>query len=158
MLRRVSSLSCFSLSVSSSFTHFVRFFTSVSPSSTSFRDLIIYNALSGRCEPFPRATCATPNVLKWYACGPTVYDKAHLGHARAYVSQDILRRVAERIGGYKVQLVMGVTDVDDKIIQRAQEQQMSFQTLAREQERQFFQDMTKLYVKPPTAITRVSEH
>ena len=87
-----------------------------------------------------------------------MYDKAHLGHARAYVSQDILRRVAERIGGYKVQLVMGVTDVDDKIIQRAQEQQMSFQTLAREQERQFFQDMTKLYVKPPTVITRVSEH
>ena len=87
-----------------------------------------------------------------------MYDKAHLGHARAYVSQDILRRVAERIGGYKVQLVMGVTDVDDKIIQRAQEQQMSFQTLAREEERQFFQDMTKLYVKPPTVITRVSEH
>uniref|UniRef100_A0AAV1UXW0 cysteine--tRNA ligase n=1 Tax=Peronospora matthiolae TaxID=2874970 RepID=A0AAV1UXW0_9STRA len=72
--------------------------------------------------------------------------------------KDILRRVAERIGGYKVQLVMGVTDVDDKIIQRAREQQMSFQTLAREQERQFFQDMTKLYVKPPTVITRVSEH
>ena len=66
--------------------------------------------------------------------------------------------MAERIGGYKVQLVMGVTDVDDKIIQRAQEQQMSFQTLAREEERQFFQDMTKLYVKPPTVITRVSEH
>lgn len=118
----------------------------------------MFNALSGRCEPFPRETSATPNVLKWYACGPTVYDKAHLGHARAYVSQDILRRVAERTGGYKVQLVMGVTDVDDKIIKRAKEQNVSFQTLAREQELQFFQDMTKLYVKPPTAITRVSEH
>ncbi|KAG3234706.1 Cysteine--tRNA ligase [Phytophthora idaei] len=118
----------------------------------------MFNALSGRCEPFPRETSVTPNVLKWYACGPTVYDRAHLGHARAYVSQDILRRVAERTGGYKVQLVMGVTDVDDKIIKRAKEQNVSFQTLAREQEQQFFADMTKLYVKPPTAITRVSEH
>ncbi|UIZ23948.1 hypothetical protein KXD40_008114 [Peronospora effusa] len=118
----------------------------------------MFNALSGQCEPFPRETSAIPNVLKWYACGPTVYDKAHLGHARAYVSQDILRRVAERTGGYKVQLVMGITDVDDKIIKRAKEQNVSFQTLAREQEMQFHQDMTKLYIKPPTAITRVSEH
>ncbi|POM58189.1 Cysteine-tRNA ligase [Phytophthora palmivora] len=53
---------------------------------------------------------------------------------------------------------MGVTDVDDKIINRAKEQSVSFQTLAREQEQQFFQDMTKLYVKLPTAVTRVSEH
>ncbi|CAI5733422.1 unnamed protein product [Peronospora farinosa] len=118
----------------------------------------MFNALSGQYEPFPRETSVTPNVLKWYACGPTVYDKAHLGHARAYVSQDILRRVAERTGGYKVQLVMGITDVDDKIIKRAKEQNVSFQTLAREQEMQFHQDMTKLYIKPPTVITRVSEH
>ncbi|KAK1942006.1 putative cysteine--tRNA ligase [Phytophthora citrophthora] len=133
---------------------------SISPcaSSSTSRDLKMFNALSGQCEPFPRETSVTPNVLKWYACGPTVYDKAHLGHARAYVSQDILRRVAERTGGYKVQLVMGVTDVDDKIIKRAKEQNVSFQTLARQQEQQFFEDMNKLYVKAPTAITRVSEH
>ncbi|KAF4030476.1 tRNA synthetases class I (C) catalytic domain [Phytophthora infestans] len=128
------------------------------PSPSSSRDLKMFNALTGECEPFPRGTSVTPNILKWYACGPTVYDKAHLGHARAYVSQDILRRVAERTGGYNVQLVMGVTDVDDKIIKRAKEQNVSFRTLAREQEQQFFADMARLYVKPPTAITRVSEH
>ncbi|ETN20556.1 cysteine-tRNA ligase [Phytophthora nicotianae INRA-310] len=132
--------------------------TSSYSSSPTCRDLKMFNALTGQCEPFPRETSATPNVLKWYACGPTVYDRAHLGHARAYVSQDILRRVAERTGGYNVQLVMGVTDVDDKIIKRAKEKNVSFETLAREQEQQFFADMTKLYVKPPTAITRVSEH
>ncbi|EGZ09138.1 hypothetical protein PHYSODRAFT_564877 [Phytophthora sojae] len=118
----------------------------------------MFNALSGECEPLPRETSVTRNVLKWYSCGPTVYDKAHLGHARAYVSQDIMRRVAERTGGYKVQLVMGVTDVDDKIIRRAQEQRVSFQTLARQKEQQFFEDMARFYVRPPTAITRVSEH
>ncbi|KAE9026088.1 Cysteine--tRNA ligase [Phytophthora rubi] len=127
-------------------------------SSSTSRDLKMFNALSGACEPFPRETSVTPNVLKWYSCGPTVYDKAHLGHARAYVSQDILRRVAERTGGYKVQLVMGVTDVDDKIIRRAHEQRVSFRTLARQQEQQFFEDMARLYVRPPSAITRVSEH
>lgn len=127
-------------------------------SSSTSRDLKMFNALSGECEPLPRETSVTRNVLKWYSCGPTVYDKAHLGHARAYVSQDIMRRVAERTGGYKVQLVMGVTDVDDKIIRRAQEQRVSFQTLARQKEQQFFEDMARFYVRPPTAITRVSEH
>ncbi|KAG7398353.1 Cysteine--tRNA ligase, mitochondrial [Phytophthora boehmeriae] len=53
---------------------------------------------------------------------------------------------------------MGVTDVDDKIIKRAKEQGVPFRSLAREQEKQFFEDLQKLYVKPPTAVTRVSEH
>ncbi|RLN87477.1 hypothetical protein BBJ28_00021997 [Nothophytophthora sp. Chile5] len=115
----------------------------------------MWNSLTDRVEPFPREASSP---LKWYACGPTVYDRAHLGHARAYVSQDVLRRVAERTGGYNVLLVMGVTDVDDKIITRAQEQGVAFQTLARQQERAFFEDLAALNVRPPSAVTRVSEH
>lgn len=139
-------------------SHSARRWQSTSSSLSSCRDLKMYNSLTGQCEPFPRENCEMPNVLKWYACGPTVYDRAHLGHARAYVSQDILRRVAERTGGYKVQLVMGVTDVDDKIIMRAKEQNVPFYEFARDQEDQFFTDMAQLYVKSPTAITRVSEY
>ena len=57
--------------------------------------------------------------ISWYACGPTVYDSAHIGHARNYVSFDIIRRVMEDYFGYNVLSVMNVTDVDDKIILRA---------------------------------------
>lgn len=52
--------------------------------------------------------------VTWYCCGPTVYDAGHLGHARNYVSTDILRRVMEYLG-YHVEFVMNVTDVDDKV-------------------------------------------
>lgn len=91
----------------------------LSSASSLASDVYVWNSLSGKQEPLPRANAVVPNVLKWYACGPTVYDRAHLGHARAYVSQDILRRVLEKRFQYNVFLVMGVTDVDDKIIKRA---------------------------------------
>ena len=56
--------------------------------------------------------------VQWYICGPTVYDSAHMGHARAYLSFDILRRVLEFYFGYEVLYVMNITDIDDKIIKR----------------------------------------
>lgn len=89
-------------------------------------DVRVWNSLSSRQDPLPRANAVEPNVLRWYACGPTVYDAAHLGHARAYVSQDILRRVLEKRFHYNVFLVMGMTDVDDKIITRAKVRRRSF--------------------------------
>ncbi|KAH9322117.1 hypothetical protein KI387_016756, partial [Taxus chinensis] len=55
----------------------------------------------------------------WYICGPTVYDSSHVGHARNYVTFDILRRILEGFFNYRVQYVMNVTDVDDKIISKA---------------------------------------
>ncbi|KAG1736026.1 tRNA synthetases class I (C) catalytic domain-containing protein [Suillus lakei] len=59
--------------------------------------------------------------VKWYNCGPTVYDASHMGHARNYVTQDILRRVMSDYFGYDVHFVMNITDIDDKIIVRARQ-------------------------------------
>lgn len=53
--------------------------------------------------------------VSWYACGPTVYDDAHLGHARNYVSTDILRRILRDYFKFKVDFVMNITDIDDKV-------------------------------------------
>ena len=61
------------------------------------------------------------NRVTWYNCGPTVYDASHMGHARTYLSFDILRRVMTNYFGYDVFYVMNITDVDDKIIRRARQ-------------------------------------
>ncbi|KAI1390893.1 tRNA synthetases class I (C) catalytic domain-containing protein [Hypoxylon trugodes] len=62
--------------------------------------------------------------VSWYACGPTVYDQSHLGHARNYVSTDIIRRILKDYYGFNVKFVMNFTDVDDKIIIKARRQRL----------------------------------
>ncbi|CAD6500391.1 BgTH12-07568 [Blumeria graminis f. sp. triticale] len=62
--------------------------------------------------------------ISWYACGPTVYDHSHLGHARNYVSTDIIRRIMRDYFGFNVKFVMNITDVDDKIILKARRQKL----------------------------------
>ena len=96
--------------------------------------------------------------LKWYACGPTVYDATHLGHARTYVTLDLVRRAAETIGGATIDFAMGVTDIDDKIIKRAAELGMEPLELARVEEANFFEDLERLGCRAPTLVLRVSEH
>lgn len=63
-------------------------------------------------------------TVTWYTCGPTVYDHSHLGHARNYVSTDILRRITRDYFGYNVKFVENITDVDDKIILRARQKHL----------------------------------
>ncbi|MBS3751010.1 MAG: cysteine--tRNA ligase [Anaerolineales bacterium] len=77
--------------------------------------LEIYNTLTRKKEPFKTLK---PNRVSMYVCGPTVYDKAHVGHAMSVLVFDVIRRYLE-YKGYEVELVMNYTDVDDKIIQRA---------------------------------------
>lgn len=81
--------------------------------------LRLYNSLVDEKVPFVPAAGAGSRQISWYACGPTVYDSAHMGHARNYVTFDVIRRVLEDYFGYNILYVMNVTDVDDKIILRA---------------------------------------
>ncbi|KAF2664157.1 hypothetical protein BT63DRAFT_102389 [Microthyrium microscopicum] len=83
--------------------------------------LKVYNSLTRRKDDFVPLD-PQGDVVTWYTCGPTVYDDAHLGHARNYVSTDILRRIMKDYFGFQVKFVMNITDVDDKIILRGRQQ------------------------------------
>ena len=79
----------------------------------SMESLKVHNSLKpGAPVPF---VPIEPGKVSWYVCGPTVYDKSHLGHARNYVSTDIIRRIFMHYYGQKVNFVMNVTDIDDKV-------------------------------------------
>lgn len=80
--------------------------------------LKVYNSLTRQKEIFiPQ--CG--RKVTWYSCGPTVYDASHMGHARSYITFDILRRVLSDYFGYDVLYVLNITDIDDKIIKRARQ-------------------------------------
>ena len=102
--------------------------------------------------------------IKWYSCGPTVYDVAHLGHARSYVCNDIIRRIMTNFFGFEVNYALGMTDIDDKIINRANEStelesiERKCLNVARKYEKEFLDDMDALNVLRPNTILRVSEH
>ena len=130
--------------------------------STSITNLPhLYNSLSKTMEPLPPVydpETGKRRPLTWYSCGPTVYDDTHLGHARSYVSTDILRRAMTNFFGYNIYYVLGMTDVDDKIVNRSNLLGVSAQYLARKHEREFFEDLEALNCDSPNTITRVTEH
>ncbi|KAH7103474.1 tRNA synthetases class I (C) catalytic domain-containing protein [Auriculariales sp. MPI-PUGE-AT-0066] len=82
--------------------------------------LNVFNSLTHNKVPFVPVD-ASGRRVSWYCCGPTVYDAGHLGHARNYVTTDVLRRIMRDYFGFEVLFVQNVTDVDDKIIMRARE-------------------------------------
>lgn len=99
-----------------------------------------------------------PKLLKWYICGPTVYNSSHLGHARTYLTFDIIRRILENHFNINVFYQCNITDVDDKIIKRANELGTTIYGICRKYEAEFLDDLKSLNIKAPTAITRVTEY
>jgi cysteinyl-tRNA synthetase len=98
--------------------------------------------------------------LRVYTCGPTVYEAAHLGHARTYISLDIIRRILTDYFEIPVTWCMNITDVDDKIINHFIKGLTRFETpfeYSHDREIAFFQDMDSLNVRRPDSLLRVSE-
>ncbi|XP_049574002.1 cysteine--tRNA ligase, cytoplasmic-like isoform X1 [Syngnathus scovelli] len=88
------------------------------PAGTDVPQLRLYNSLTRAKELF---VPQNGKKVTWYSCGPTVYDASHMGHARSYISFDILRRVLKDYFKYDVFYCMNITDIDDKIIKRARQ-------------------------------------
>ncbi|MBX3138927.1 class I tRNA ligase family protein, partial [Candidatus Obscuribacterales bacterium] len=104
----------------------------------------VHNTLTGKKEPF---VPLNGNKVMMYACGPTVYDMSHLGHARMTMVYDVVQRYL-RFSGYDVTYVRNITDVDDKIINRAKALGKTPEQVAREYTYTFWHDMHCLNVQP----------
>ena len=100
----------------------------------------LYNTLSGRLEEFKPVE---PGAVRMFVCGPTVYDFSHIGHGKTYTQFDIVVR-ALRYVGYRVTYVVNITDIDDKIIKRANERGVAPSILAKEYEKFYMEDMEVL--------------
>ena len=113
----------------------------------------IYNSLTFRKEEFKTIK---PNEVLMYVCGPTVYDSAHLGHAKSAVAFDIVRRFLE-FKGYDVKLVKNYTDIDDKIINRANERGVDYKILSEQYIKEYQETMEILNVENDYKNPRATE-
>ncbi len=116
--------------------------------------MLVYNTLTKRKEEF---LPLQPGAVKIYACGVTVYDDCHIGHARSAVVFDVIIRYLRSLG-YTVTWVRNFTDIDDKIIRRAQQENLPWQTIAETYIAAFQRDMAALGVGPADIEPRATEH
>jgi cysteinyl-tRNA synthetase len=118
------------------------------------RQLTLYNSLTRSKTPF--TPLRSPSV-SMYTCGPTVYDSAHVGNFRAFLTYDVLKRVLLYLG-YDVDHVCNLTDVDDKIIKRCEREGVSLIELTRKFEGKFFEDLEALNIIKAREYPRATEH
>lgn len=116
--------------------------------------LRIYNTLSGRKEEF---VPLHKNKIGMYVCGVTVYDLCHIGHARSAIVFDVIYRYL-RYRGYEVTYVRNFTDIDDKIIRRANEEGVDYKTIAERYIKEFYIDMGRLGLERPTVEPKATDH
>ena len=116
--------------------------------------LKIYNTLSRSVEPFKSIT---PGKVGMYVCGVTVYDDCHIGHGRTFIAFDVARRWLQE-SGYDVKFVRNVTDVDDKIIKRANEEGSTFEEISKKYIEEFWIDANGLNFKKATVHPKATEN
>jgi len=116
--------------------------------------LKVFNTLGRRKEKF---IPIRPGEVRIYVCGPTVYDYIHIGNARAFVVADVIRRYLE-YKGFKVKYVSNITDIDDKMINRAKETGISIQELGEIYSDAYFEDIGKLNIRKPDVTPRATQH
>jgi cysteinyl-tRNA synthetase len=116
--------------------------------------LKLYNTYTGKKEPF---VPLRPGEVRLYVCGVTVYDDCHIGHARSAVVFDVLRRYL-RVRGYRVTYVRNFTDIDDKIIRRAQAEGVPAEAIAERYVAAYYRDMDRLGVQRADVEPRATEH
>ncbi len=116
--------------------------------------LHLYNSLTNQKEVF---TPIDPGKVRMYVCGMTVYDYCHLGHARVMVVFDVIYRYL-KARGYDVTYVRNITDIDDKIIERANQNGETFTTLTRRFIQAMHEDEEALGILPPSLSPRATEH
>ena len=116
--------------------------------------LTIYNTMTGKKEPFQ---ALREGKVGMYVCGVTVYDLSHIGHARAAIVFDVIYRYLKH-KGYDVTYVRNYTDVDDKIINKAQKEEVSAREIAERYIAEYDRDMAALNVETPSHTPRATEH
>lgn len=116
--------------------------------------LKLYNTLTRKKEIFKPIKKKRVNI---FVCGTTCYDLSHIGHAKTYISFDVIVKYL-REKQYNVFYLQNITDIDDKIIKRAKEKKVSWKKLARTFEREYLRDMKKLKVNSITEYARATDH
>jgi cysteinyl-tRNA synthetase len=114
----------------------------------------LYNTLTRQEEPF---TPLRDNIVRMYACGPTVYARAHIGNFRTFVCVDVLRRTLKYVGGYGMRLVVNYTDVDDKTIAGALKAGLSLREYTDPWIALFREDMATIGVETPEETPRATD-